>query len=61
MSQTHSLTNSQMLIFFVHISVIVGRFGRSLWFCHLELENEAISDGFMAHSRIFTEWWGGGI
>ena len=28
-------------------------------FCHLEFVKEAISDGFMAHSRVF--WLGGDV
>ena len=36
-----------------HIIVVWDRFGRSLRFCHLEFDKEAISDGFMAHSRVF--------
>ena len=37
------------------MSVVCGpdRFGRSLQFCSLEFDNEAIYDGFMAHSRVF--------
>ena len=36
-------------------TLFVERFRRSLWVCYLEFVKEAISDGFMAHSRIFRE------
>ena len=32
----------------------VDRFGRSLRFCHLEIDEEAISDGFMGHFLLFN-------
>ena len=32
--------------------MFVVRFGRSLWFCQLQFDKEAISVGFMAHSRV---------
>ncbi len=51
MSQTHSIT--ERLADLGHISVVVVRFGRCLKFCHLEFDKKAISDGFMAHSRVF--------
>ena len=35
--------------------VFVDRFGRSLRFCHLEFDMEAISDGFMVHIRVLGE------
>ncbi len=33
--------------------LFVDRFGRSLWFCHLEFDKEAISNDFMAHFHVF--------
>ncbi len=40
-----SLTHNVTFIPVDHISVVVDLFGRSLWFCHLEFEQEAISEG----------------
>ncbi len=37
--------------------IFVDRFGRSLRFGNLELDEEATSKGFMAHSSVFR---GGG-
>ena len=31
----------------------MDRFGRSLRFCHLDIDEEAISDGFIAHYLDF--------
>ena len=42
---TDSLTHNVTFSFVEHYPLVVYRFGRSLWFCHLELEKEAISDG----------------
>ena len=36
-----------------HGTLSVDRFGRSLRFCNLEFDVEAIFDGFMAHFRVF--------
>ena len=47
---TDSLTNVQLLRPYLRF---VDRFGRNLWFCHLKFDKEAISDGFMAHFRVF--------
>ena len=33
--------------------VFVDRFGYSLRFCHLEFDDEAIYDGFIAYIRVF--------
>ena len=35
--------------------LFVDRFGRSLRFCHLEFDKEAITDGFKSHSDVFRE------
>ena len=47
-----SKTHLQKFSLFVHISVVVDRFGRSLLFCYLDFDTEAISDGFMANYRV---------
>ena len=54
MSQTYSLKH-KLLAFSSIIPLFVDRFGRSsLQFCHLEMVDEkAIYDGLMAHSRVF--------
>ncbi len=52
MLQTQSLTH-KCLAFSSLTPLFVDRFGRSLGFCHPEVDKEAISDGFMAHSRVF--------
>ncbi len=57
MSQTHSdhhpikvhLANSAISPLFV------DRFGRSLQLCHIDFDEEAISDGLITHSRVFRE------
>ncbi len=43
------------VVFYSDISQLffVDWFGCHLRFCHLEFLREAISDGFMAHSRVF--------
>ncbi len=38
----------------------MDRFGFSLGFCHLEFDKKAISDCFMALSRVFLGLRGGG-
>ena len=48
----HRLTHGRLA--FSDISpLFVDRFERSLQFCYLEFDAEAISDCFMANSRIF--------
>ncbi len=51
MSQTHSLM--RRLAVSVLSPLVVDRFGRYLRICHLEFNEEAISDGCMAQYRIF--------
>ncbi len=46
MSHTHSLTDV-----FGHISVVRDQFGRSLQVCHLEFDDEAITDSRSENSR----------
>ena len=53
MSQTHSLTGR--LAISAISPLFVNRNERSLRFCNLEFDEEAISDGFMAHSRVLRE------
>ena len=55
MSQTHSLTH-KCLAFLAKYPLFVDRFGRSLRFSHLEFDKEAISEYFMAHSRVHRGW-----
>ncbi len=56
---SHSLTPS--LTWRLSLSAIsplfLGRLGHFLRFCHLEYNDEVLSDGFMEHSRVFR---GGG-
>ncbi len=57
---THSLTDNLKRLAVLALSpLFVNRFGCSLQFCHLEYDEEAISDGYMAHSRVFRGegWW----
>ncbi len=51
MSQTHSLTGRLAVL--AIFQLFVDQFGRSLWFSHPEFEKEAISDDFIAQSRVF--------
>ena len=53
MSQTHSLTGRFAVSAISALFVI--RLGRFLRFCHIEFDKEAISDVFVAHSRVFRE------
>ena len=41
--------------------LFVNRFGRSLRFCHMELDKEAISDGFMEFSSVLEGAGPGGV
>ena len=50
-SLSHSLTGRFALL--VISPLFVDRFERSLKFCQQEFDKEAISDGYMAHSRVF--------
>ncbi len=52
-SLNHNVTHS----FFDHIShVCDDRFGRSLRFCHLEFDKEAIYDGCKSKNARY-QWW----
>ena len=57
MSQTHSQTYSYFPIY----PLYVDRFGRSMWFCLLEFDKEAIADGLMSHIRVFIVWREGSV
>ncbi len=48
-------TQRGRLAFSTIYPLFVDRFGRSLWFCHLDFDEEAIYGGFMAHSCVFRE------
>ncbi len=50
-SLTHSLTKRLALS---HISVVCGSIWMTLRFYHLEFKKEAISDSFMAYSRVVS-------
>ncbi len=54
MSQTHSLTplNMGRLAISARFLFFVDQFGRSPWFCALEFNKIATSDGFKSHSRV---------
>ncbi len=54
---TDSLRHSQDVWLFRPYPLFVGRFGHSLRFYNLEFDEKAISDGFMAHSRVFRGFW----
>ncbi len=56
MSQTHSITQSLMggIALSVIPPVFVDRFGRSLEIFHLEFDEKAICDSFMAHFHVFS-------
>ena len=56
MSQTPSVTHSltERLALSAIYLLFVDRFRRSLLFCHLKFNKEAISDGIIAHSRILV-------
>ena len=59
---TYSLTHNAPLRFFGHISVVCG----SIWtffyeFAIYNFVNQAINNGFKAHSRVFKERGGGWI
>ena len=55
MSLTHSVTQPTERLGLSALSpLFVGRF-KLLLFCHLEFDEEAISDGFVAYFRIFRE------
>ncbi len=55
----HSLAHGR-LAFSTISPLFVDQFGRSLRFCYLEFNKEAISDGFMSYSFVFRGVWGGG-
>ncbi len=48
---THRFTHPLTHLLTDNVTFVV-RFGRSLQFFHLEFYKEAISDGFMDHSRV---------
>ena len=48
-------------MYFLKSSLFVDRFERFLQFWHLKFDKESISNGFMAHSRIFLRSGGGVI
>ena len=54
MSQSHSLTHVTFS-FFDHVSVVNGRFGRSLRFCDLKFNKEVIYDGCRSENSRY-QW-----
>ena len=50
---SHNIYSPKNILTSLSISpLFVDRFGRSLRFCHLELDKEATSDGCMSHFRV---------
>ena len=53
---TDSLRHSRdVKLFWPYLLFFVDRFESSLQFYYLEFDREAISDGFMVHSRVFRK------